>query len=117
LQKETLTVVAWRSVPVSPDVLGDLARDSMPDIAQVIVNGPFGWGSKDLERRLYIVRRRVEKRITNDPDFYIASLSNLVIVYKGLCLPVDLPSFLSRSGRLQDAVGNLSVSSAFFNEH
>lgn len=93
LQKETLTVVAWRSVPVSPDVLGDLARNTMPDIAQVIVNAPFGWGSKDLERRLYIVRRRVEKRITDDPDFYIASLSNLVIVYKGLCLPVDLPSF------------------------
>ncbi len=93
LRKETLTVVAWRSVPVQPEVLGDLARQNMPDIAQVIINGPFGWGSKDLERRLYLVRRRVEKRITDDPDFYIASLSNLVIVYKGLCLPVDLPAF------------------------
>ncbi len=93
LKKETLTVVAWRTVPVVPEVLGTLARESMPDIAQVIINGPFGWGSKDLERRLYIVRRRVEKRINDDPDFYIASLSNLVIVYKGLCLPVDLPSF------------------------
>jgi glutamate synthase (NADPH) large chain len=93
LKKETLTVVAWRTVPVAPEVLGDLARENLPDIAQVIINGPFGWGSKDLERRLYIVRRRVEKRITDDPDFYIASLSNLVIVYKGLCLPVDLPSF------------------------
>lgn len=93
LKKETLTVVAWRSVPVSPEVLGSLARQSMPDISQVIINAPFGWGSKDLERRLYLVRRRVEKRISDDPDFYIASLSNLVIVYKGLCLPVDLPSF------------------------
>ncbi len=93
LRKETLTVVAWRTVPVNPEVLGKLARDTMPDIAQVIINGPFGWGSKDLERRLYLVRRRVEKRITDDPDFYIASLSNLVIVYKGLCLPVDLPTF------------------------
>lgn len=93
LKKETLTVVAWRTVPVAPEVLGDLARESMPDIAQVIINAPFGWGSKDMERRLYIVRRRVEKRIHDDPDFYIASLSNLVIVYKGLCLPVDLPSF------------------------
>ncbi len=93
LKKETLTVVAWRTVPVAPEVLGSLARDSMPDIAQVIINAPFGWGSKDLERRLYLVRRRVEKRIADDPDFYIASLSNLVIVYKGLCLPVDLPAF------------------------
>ncbi len=93
LRKETLTVVAWRTVPVNSDILGKLARETMPDIAQVVINAPFGWGSRDLERRLYIVRRRVEKRITDDPDFYIASLSNLVIIYKGLCLPVDLPSF------------------------
>ncbi|MGB3210272.1 MAG: glutamate synthase large subunit [Desulforhopalus sp.] len=93
LEKETLTVVAWRDVPVDPEVLGAFAEKTMPRIVQVIFNGPFGWGSKDLERRLYMVRRRVEKRITDDPDFYIASLSNLVIVYKGLCRPVDLSLF------------------------
>ncbi len=93
LARESLTVVAWRDVPVDPEVLGDLALKTLPQIVQVIFNSPFGWGSKDLERRLYMVRRRVEKRVTDDPDFYIASLSNLVIVYKGLCQPVDLPLF------------------------
>jgi len=93
LERETLTVVAWRDVPVDPEVLGEFAEKTMPRIVQVIFNGPFGWGSKDLERRLYMVRRRVEKRVTDDPDFYIASLSNLVIVYKGLCRPIDLPYF------------------------
>ncbi len=93
LERETLTVVAWRDVPVDSTVLGNFAEKTMPRIVQVIFNGPFGWGSKDLERRLYMVRRRVEKRLTGDDDFYIASLSNLVIVYKGLCRPVDLPLF------------------------
>ncbi len=93
LERETLSVVGWRQVPVEPEVLGDFARQTMPQIVQVLFNGPFGWGSKDLERRLYMVKRRVEKRVTDDPDFYIASLSNLVIVYKGLCRPVDLPRF------------------------
>ncbi len=93
LAAESLTLVAWRDVPVDPAVLGDFARETLPQIVQVIFNGPFGWGSKDLERRLYMVRRRVEKRVNDDPDFYIASLSNLVIVYKGLCQPVDLPLF------------------------
>jgi glutamate synthase (NADPH/NADH) large chain len=93
LESETLTVVAWREVPVDPEVLGKFAEKTMPRIVQVIFNGPFGWGSKDLERRLYMVRRRVEKRLADDADFYIASLSNLVIVYKGLCRPVDLPLF------------------------
>ncbi len=93
LARETLSVVGWREVPVNPAVLGSFARSTMPTIAQVVFNGPFGWGSKDLERRLYMVKRRVEKRVTGDPDFYIASLSNLVIVYKGLCRPADLPKF------------------------
>jgi len=106
LVTETLTVVDWREVPVNPDVLGEVAKMSMPRIAQVIVNGPFGWGSKDFERRLYLVRRRIEKRITDDPEFYIASLSNLVIVYKGLCRPADLPLFFPDLAdlRMQSAI-------------
>lgn len=106
LERETLTLVAWREVPVDPDVLGEFAEKTMPRIVQVIFNGPFGWGSKDLERRLYMVRRRVEKRVDDDPDFYIASLSNLVIVYKGLCRPKDLPHFFPDLAdiRMQSAV-------------
>ena len=93
LKAESLSVLGWREVPVDTEVLGDFAKKTMPRIVQVIFNGPFGWGSKDLERRLYMVKRRIEKRITDDPDFYIVSLSNLVIVYKGLCRPVDLQQF------------------------
>ncbi len=106
LARETLAVVGWRQVPVEPEVLGPFARSTMPSIAQVVFNGPFGWGSKDLERRLYMVKRRVEKRVTDDADFYIASLSGLVIVYKGLCRPVDLPKFFPDLAdfRMQSAI-------------
>lgn len=106
LKKESLTVVGWRNVPVDKTVLGELAEESLPTIVQVIFDGPFGWGAKDLERRLYMVRRRIEKRVTDDPDFYIASLSNLVIVYKGLCRPVDLPHFYTDLAdyRMQSAI-------------
>jgi glutamate synthase (NADPH/NADH) large chain len=61
LQGETLTVAGWRDVPVNTEVLGEVALSSMPAIAQVLVTGPSGWGSKDLERRLYMVRRRIRK--------------------------------------------------------
>lgn len=93
LSRETLTVVGWRDVPIDPDVLGDLARATLPQICQVIINAPFAWGATDLERRLYMVRRRVEKLLSDDPDFYVVSLSNLVVIYKGLCQPADLPKF------------------------
>ncbi|MGL4711262.1 MAG: glutamate synthase large subunit, partial [Shewanella sp.] len=36
---------------------------------------------------------RLEQQITEDKDFYVASLSGQVIVYKGLMMPVDLPAF------------------------
>ena len=92
LERETLSLVGWRKVPVDTNVLGPIAKASLPSIEQVFVNAPPGWVEQDLERRLYIVRRRIEKRI-NDDYFYVVSLSNLVTVYKGLCMPVDLPRF------------------------
>lgn len=106
LARETLSVVSWRQVPVEPDVLGDLALHSLPQIEQVFINSPLGWGVKDLERRLYMVRRRIEKQIVGDDDFYIASLSNMVIVYKGLCRPEDLPVFYKDLAdlRMQSAI-------------
>lgn len=93
LSRETLTLVGWREVPVDPEVLGATARESMPHLTQVIVNAQPGWRKKDLERRLYMARRRSEKRLADDNDFYIVSLSCLVIVYKGLMMPADLPRF------------------------
>jgi len=93
LTHETLTVAGWRDVPINSEVLGELAKETLPQIAQVFVSAPSGWGSKDLERRLFMVRRRIEKRIKDDPDFYVVCLSNVVTIYKGLCRPVDLNSF------------------------
>lgn len=93
IARETLTVVAWRKVPVDAAVLGPLALNSMPQIEQVIVNAPHGWGDHDLERRLYMVRRRVEQQLSSDEDFYIPSFSSLVTVFKGLMMPADLPKY------------------------
>lgn len=93
LGKETLNVAGWRTVPTNPDVLGPIAKDSLPNIQQVFVSAPAGWLERDIERRLYIARRRIEKQILDDDEFYICSLSTQVIIYKGLCMPADLPRF------------------------
>ncbi|MBQ4814080.1 glutamate synthase large subunit [Pseudoalteromonas luteoviolacea] len=93
LEKETLSIVGWRVVPTQPSMLGPIAKSQLPQFEQIFVSAPEGWRPKDLERRLYIARRRIEKRITSDEQFYIASLSGLVTVYKGLMMPADLPNF------------------------
>ena len=93
LEKETLSIQGWRVVPTDASCLGPIAKKQLPGFEQIFVSAPEGWRPKDLERRLYVARRRAEKRLENDEHFYIASLSGLVTVYKGLMMPVDLPNF------------------------
>lgn len=92
LADETLSILGWREVPIDKSVLGEIALSSLPRIEQVFVNAPAGWTKIDLERRLYMVRRRIEKRVQDD-TFYVCSFSNQVNIYKGLCMPKDLPRF------------------------
>ena len=105
LKKETLTIVGWRVVPTDPTILGEIAAGNVPAIEQIFVDAPPGWRNRDLERRLYMARRRAEKRIT-DERFYVASLSCTVNIYKGLVMPVDLPNFYLDLAdiRLQSAI-------------
>ncbi|MEA7595343.1 hypothetical protein ONR49_25810, partial [Salmonella enterica subsp. enterica serovar Virginia] len=35
----------------------------------MFVNAPAGWRPRDMERRLFIARRRIEKRLQDDKDF------------------------------------------------
>ncbi|RLV58871.1 glutamate synthase large subunit [Parashewanella curva] len=93
LLKETLSIAGWRTVPTNSNVLGEIAAESEPQILQVLINSPMGWRVKDLERRLYMARRRLEQSIHDDPDFYVASLSGQVVVYKGLMMPSDLDKY------------------------
>jgi len=87
-----LSCLGWRIVPYDDSVLGRMAKANMPDIEQVFVDAP-GISKQDLTVKLFIARRKTEIRLQNDEDFYICSLSNSVISYKGLMMPVDLPNF------------------------
>ncbi|HIF9512963.1 TPA: glutamate synthase large subunit [Photobacterium damselae] len=106
LKKETLSIVGWRKVPIDPTVLGPIAQDSLPTIEQIFVNAPAGWKPRDVDRRLYIAKRRIEQQLVDDSEFYICSLSTQVVVYKGLCMPADLPRFYRDLGdiRLESAI-------------
>jgi len=92
IKAQGLDIAGWRMVPCDDSVCGRMALANMPTIEQVFVNAP-GLSKKDLTVKLFIARRKAENRLVSDEDFYICSLSNSVISYKGLMLPVDLPNF------------------------
>ncbi|MGY2976070.1 glutamate synthase-related protein [Thermostichus sp. MS-CIW-37] len=87
--------VAWRQVPVNPDCLGPMARQTMPSIWQLILAHP-SLSRDTLEQQLYLLRRRIRRRVEAQFGFYalyFASLSCRVIVYKGMVQSAVLGRF------------------------
>ncbi|MEM9170251.1 MAG: glutamate synthase large subunit [Pseudomonadota bacterium] len=85
----------WRQTPVDAVVLGAKADATRPNVEQVLFYDPTDRDQDSLERALYLVRRRIEKRIAEKgvPDFYVCSLSSADIIYKGLFLAEDIDAF------------------------
>lgn len=95
--EEKLTVLGWRTVPVKPEVLGIQAKENQPQIEQVFLLSNDKSGD-ELERQLYITRRRIVKAIrglnqTSLTDFYVCSLSSRTIIYKGMVRSAVLAEF------------------------
>ncbi len=83
IEREGLQLMHLRAVPTNPEVLGAAAREVEPDIKQMFVTGISDEQVPVFERILYKVRKRIENRVDNE-DFYICSLSNKNIIYKGM---------------------------------
>jgi glutamate synthase (NADPH/NADH) large chain len=87
-----LDVVAWRTVPTNYECLGPIALASKPEFVQVFINSD-DVSTPELAAKLLIARRKANKQLRNDDWFYVASLSEKIVSYKGLMMPVDLPRF------------------------
>ena len=100
-----LDVAGWRVVPTDPSVCGEEALKTLPRIEQVFVNAPDGMPRGRFNRRLFLGRRRAEKRL-GDIDAYVASLSSVSISYKGMIMPAALPEFYPdlKDERLESSV-------------
>ncbi len=92
IEREGLSLMHLRNVPTNPDCLGETALASEPDIKQVFITGVTDSDVPVFERTLYIIRKKIEKRVKN-PDFYICSLSSKNIVYKGMLSSIQLRQY------------------------
>ncbi|MGS2717837.1 glutamate synthase large subunit [Eionea flava] len=94
MHEEGLRVVAWRDVPTDDACLGPIAIESKPDFVQVFIHSATdNLSSQEFTAKLLIARRKANTIMRNEGLFYIASLSEKVVSYKGLMMPVDLPAF------------------------
>jgi glutamate synthase (NADPH/NADH) large chain len=89
------TIYGWRQVPVNVEVIGDKANATRPEIEQIMIASNPGVSQEQFETDLYIIRRRIEKKVLGEyiNDFYICSLSCRSIIYKGLFLAEQVDLF------------------------
>ncbi|CAN6609573.1 glutamate synthase [NADH] [Trichomonascus vanleenenianus] len=102
-----LRILAWRAVPTDSSILGPAAKSKEPLILQpvIVLEAAYGSGpapenadqdqfdcefESQFERQLFVLRKQATRAINKQEWFYICSLSNRSIVYKGQLSPVQV---------------------------
>ncbi len=86
-----MELIGWRDVPVSSEILGQKALESMPYIMQAFVKRPEECPKGlSFDRKLFIARREFEH---SNENTYVCSLSSRTVVYKGMFLVDELRRF------------------------
>lgn len=96
MKEEGINLIDYREVPRNPDVIGDLSRAVEPAMKQVLCEADYD--QLELERKLYVVRKRTENAILKSDipqkgHFYISSLSTRVLIYKGMLTSEQLGEY------------------------
>ena len=92
---EGLRLFAWRDVPVNSAILGESSGKSEPAVKQLFVTVAAD-REISLELRLYLLRKKVEKRMLEqeaDESCYFVSLSSKRMVYKGMLTTTQLRNY------------------------
>ena len=123
VEAEGLSLLGWREVPTDDSSLGALARDAMPTFRQIFIAQPGAGAGEpsadeiaELERRAYVVRKRVTYELGNKgagadgpgrETVYFPSLSGQTFVYKGMLTTPQLREFYVdlQDSRVESALG------------
>jgi glutamate synthase (NADPH/NADH) large chain len=92
---EGLTVLGWRDVPIDPTCLGATARAAMPSFRQLFISHPSGASGIDLDRQVFVARKRAEHELPAEQKTYFPSLSARTLVYKGMFTTPQLAAFFT----------------------
>ena len=87
IEKEGLTLMHLRKVPVNSSILGTDALSTEPDIRQIFVTGCNDQAL--LEKKLYLIRKRVEKKIRQTKIFTSCRCLHVVSYIKVCCRPCN----------------------------
>ncbi len=100
VKEEGQKFLGWRKVHTINRSMGDTAKESEPFVSQIFIGKSANLKDQlAFERKLYVIRCRVENEIRYSKDvkgrefFYVSSLSSRTIIYKGMLLPEQVGDF------------------------
>jgi glutamate synthase domain-containing protein 2/glutamate synthase domain-containing protein 1/glutamate synthase domain-containing protein 3 len=105
VREEGQTVLGWRTVPTDGSSLGPTAQAAQPEVRQLFIGRQPARSANEgpadplaFERKLYVIRRRVENAITVSSIgqrgmFYVPSLSCKTLIYKGMLISPQITAF------------------------
>ncbi len=94
VRAEGQTPLWWRDVPVDERQIGERARISAPVIRQLVIAASEGVPDQQaLERKLYVIRRVIERAAGS--ELAIPSCSSRTLVYKGMLKAPQLPEYFT----------------------
>ena len=100
IHEEGQTFLGWREVPHNSSKIGRVAASVEPEFKQIFIGLGKDTPSENLEKKLYIIRKRIEKKVresdlSQKSYFYICSLSSRTLVYKGQLMAEQLDLFFA----------------------
>ncbi len=109
IEEEGVDVIGFRDVPRNNSVIGEISKSAEPAMTQILLGADIP--QEDLERKLYIIRKRTENSIRKSDIaqknfFYIPSLSTKVLIYKGMLTSEQLGEYYLdlNDERMQSAI-------------
>ncbi|MQF69962.1 glutamate synthase large subunit [SAR202 cluster bacterium AD-804-J14_MRT_500m] len=95
IKENGVAFLGWRPVPIDPSALGDQAKQTMPFLAHLMVARPASMSRRRFRLALYLARKQMERQAISESieEFYVASLSDRSLVYKGMMAASQLDSF------------------------
>ncbi|MBE8182471.1 MAG: glutamate synthase large subunit [Candidatus Portiera sp.] len=86
------SLAGWREVPVNHEVLGPIARESVPQFQQFFVNSDIE-DTQQARAKLFLLKRSIMAKLIDDKNFQLPSLSFNTVLYKGIILSSKLREF------------------------
>ncbi|MCK5815885.1 MAG: glutamate synthase large subunit [Flavobacteriaceae bacterium] len=95
IKAQGLAVLGWRTVPVDSSQLGEIALASEPNIEQIFIGKTEEIDEHIFKAKLYAARKITEhaiaaSKMSESSFFYLPSLSNTTLIYKGIIMPEDI---------------------------